>query len=62
MELRLEFEFELLEDEKQDVMDVEEIAKKDARIKKPYIGKQDKQFTSAHIKACRKILQALRRL
>lgn len=43
-------------------MDVEDISKKDARIKKPYIGKQDAFLTSAHFKACRKIYQALRRL
>jgi hypothetical protein len=35
--LRLEFEFEVLEDEKKDVMDVEDIAKKDASIKKPFM-------------------------
>jgi hypothetical protein len=33
----LEFEFEVLEDEKKDVMDVEDIAKKDASIKKPFM-------------------------
>lgn len=62
IKLRLEYEFESLDDEKQDIMDVEDIKAKENRIMKPFISKQDPTFTSAHFKAARKILVALKRL
>ena len=60
--MRLELEFEKIDDNMQDVMDVEEIRKKQTRIKSSYLLQQDDGFTSAHIKAARKILKALKRL
>lgn len=60
--LRIELEFENLDQKMQDVMDVEEIKRKESRIKKSYVTKQDEMYTSAHIKAGRKIMQALKRL
>jgi hypothetical protein len=45
-----------------DVMDVEDIKRKESRIKKNYVTQQDDMYTSAHIKAGRKIMQALKRL
>ncbi len=62
MKMRLELEFEKIDDNMQDVMDVEEIRKKQTRIKSSYLLQQDDGFTSAHIKAARKILKALKRL
>lgn len=62
MDLRLELEFESIDDDKQDVMDVEEIKRKETGIKKPYLAKRDQTFTTAHIKAGRKIMQGLKRL
>jgi hypothetical protein len=43
-------------------MDVEEIKKKESRLRKGFHTKKDEQFTSAHIKAARKILIALKRI
>jgi hypothetical protein len=62
MDLRLELEFESIDDEKQDVMDVEEIKRKEVSIKKPFLAKRDSTFTTAHLKAGRKIMQGLKRL
>lgn len=59
--LRLELEFENINDEKQDVVDVEDIKKKEARLLGAYIKKQDLNFTSGHLKAARVILKELRR-
>jgi hypothetical protein len=43
-------------------MDVEEIKVKETRVRRAFISKQDPTFTSAHFKAARKILIALKRL
>lgn len=43
-------------------MDVEDVKRKEQRIKKAYQVKRDEAYTSAHIKAARKILAALKRL
>jgi hypothetical protein len=43
-------------------MDVEEIKAKETRIMRPFVSKKDTTFTSAHFKAARKILVALKRL
>jgi len=59
--LRLELEFEQIDDNMKDVMDVEEIRKKQNRIKSSYVLLQDDGFTSAHIKAARKIMKAMKR-
>ena len=59
---RLELEFEELDDEKQDVMEVEEIKKKWDSVMKPFLSGQDSSLTSAHLKAGRKILAGLKRL
>jgi|LauGreDrversion4_2_1035121.scaffolds.fasta_scaffold278762_3 hypothetical protein len=58
----MELEFEELDDDKQDVMEVEEIRNKYKGLMKGFLSKQDQSLTSAHIKAGRKILAALRRL
>lgn len=62
MKLRLELEFEKIDDNMQDVLDVEEIRKKQTRIKSSYVLQQDDGFTSAHIKAGRKIMKAFKRV
>lgn len=43
-------------------MDVEEMKDKENRIRKSYLQRKDSSYTSAHIKAARKILQGLKRL
>lgn len=60
--MRLELEFEQIDEKMKDVMDVEEIRKKETRIKSSYVLLQDDGFTSAHIKAARKIMKAMKRL
>lgn len=40
-------------------MDVEEIKEKQTKVRRGYLSKMDDAFTSAHIKAGRKILQGL---
>jgi hypothetical protein len=58
----LELEFENIDEQMHDVMDVEEVRKTESRIKKPYQTRQDENYTSAHIKAGRKIMKALIKL
>jgi hypothetical protein len=60
LRLRLELEFEHIDDEKQDVMDVEEIKEKERRQKKSYEAEKDLIYTSAHIKAARRIMTGLK--
>jgi hypothetical protein len=60
--LRLELEFETLDEERKDAMDVEEIKMKEQSIIKGYLHRQDESYTSAHIKAGRKIMAALKRI
>lgn len=55
-------EFERIDEEKQDVLDVEEMKITEDKLMKGYKIKQDEGFTSAHIKAGRKILNALYRM
>ena len=43
-------------------MDVEEIKMKEQSIIKGYLHRQDESYTSAHIKAGRKIMAALKRI
>lgn len=59
--MRLELEFEHFDDEKQDVMDVEEVKRKDAKLRRGFDRSKDESYTSAHIKAARKILAALKK-
>jgi hypothetical protein len=60
--LRLELEFETIDEERKDAMDVEEIKSKEQRMMKGYVMHQDESYTSAHVKAGRKIMLALKRL
>ena len=43
-------------------MDVEEVKMKEQSVIKGYLNRQDESYTSAHIKAGRKILTALKRI
>jgi hypothetical protein len=43
-------------------MDVEEIKAKETSLKKKFIQKQDPKYTSAHMKAARRILASFKRL
>ena len=43
-------------------MDVEEIKDKEKRLRKSYEQDKDLTYTSAHIKAARRIMQGLKRL
>lgn len=45
-----------------EVFDVEEIKRKESKIKKAFWQQQDDMYTSAHIKAGRKIMQALKKM
>jgi len=58
----LELEFEQIDQEKNEVLEVEEMRNKEDRLLHDYIGKKDEMFTSAHLKAGRKILHALKKL
>ncbi len=60
--MRLELEFENIDDKRQAVMDVEEIKDKEKRLRKSYEQDKDLTYTSAHIKAARRIMQGLKRL
>jgi hypothetical protein len=51
--LRLELEFETIDEERKDAIDVEEIKFKEQRIMKGYVTQQDESYTSAHVKAGR---------
>jgi superfamily II RNA helicase len=62
MLLRLELEFENIDNQMLEVLDVEEIKRKESRIKKAFWQQQDDLYTSAHIKAGRKIMQALKKM
>ena len=62
LQLRLELEFETIDDERKDAMDVEEIKFKEQRMMKGFVNQQDESYTSAHVKAGRKIMAALMRL
>ena len=62
LQLRVELEFETLDEERKDAMDVEEVKMKEQSIIKAYLHRQDESYTSAHIKAGRKILAALKRI
>lgn len=62
LQLRLELEFETIDDERKDAMDVEEIKFKEQRMMKDFVNQQDESYTSAHVKAGRKIMAALMRL
>jgi len=59
--LRLELEFEQIDQEKNEVLEVEEMKHKEDRLLHDYIGKKDEMFTSAHLKAGRQILYAIKR-
>ena len=59
--LRLELEFEKLSViEMQEVLDVQMLQYEEQTIMKPYMDARDKHYTTAHLKAGRKILQAIR--
>ncbi len=60
LQFRVELEFEQLESEMREVMDVELIRLMEMRVCQPYIEGKDEEYTTAHMKAGRKILQALR--
>ncbi len=62
LKLRLELEFETLDEERMDAMDVEEVKLQEKSIIKGFLSRQDESYTSAHIKAGRKILTALKRI
>ena len=62
LQLRLELEFETIDDERKDAMDVEEIKFKEQRMMRGFLNQQDESYTSAHVKAGRKIMAALMRL
>ena len=59
--MRLELEFEQFNDDRMQALDVEEVRKKQLKMRKSYNNQQD-EYTSAHIKAGRMILEALKRL
>ena len=42
-------------------MDVEDVKRKETKLLRHYINKQDAIYSSAHLKAGRKILDALRK-
>ena len=59
--LRLELEFEKLSViEMQEVLDVQMLQFEEHKLMKPYLTEIDQNFTTAHIKAGRKILQRIR--
>ena len=60
LQLRLELEFEKIDDDRQGVLDVEEIKKQENKLLATYIQKADSGLTSAHLKAGRKILNGFR--
>ena len=62
MQLRLELEFEVLELQMRDCLDVELVRMNEEAKMRPYNEARDVEYTSAHIKAGRVIMQALRRL
>lgn len=62
IQMRMELEFEKLDHQKKDIYDVEEMNMVERKVLRGYKSKQDEGFTSAHIKAGRKILQAMHRL
>ncbi len=62
MQLRLELEFEALDMQRRECLDVEMIRMSEDTRMKPFEEFRDHEYTSANIKAGRKILEALRRL
>eukprot|EP00347_Sterkiella_histriomuscorum_P005312 403357086 len=62
IQIRLELEFENYDVQRKDVLAVQDIKKKELNIKKNVLFKQDNHLTSAHVKAGRKIYQAMQRL
>ena len=62
MQLRLELEFEVLDLQMRDCLDVELVRMNEEAKMRPYNEARDIEYTSAHIKAGRVIMQALRRL
>ncbi|CDW88224.1 voltage-gated ion channel superfamily [Stylonychia lemnae] len=62
VQIRLELEFEMYDEQKNDVIAVQDIKKREYNVKKYLFNKQDDNLTSAHVKAGRKIYQALQRL
>ena len=62
MQLRLELEFEVLNLQMRDCLDVELVRMNEEAKMRPYNETRDIEYTSAHIKAGRVIMQALRRL
>lgn len=60
VELRLELEFENIDAQLADVMDVEMVRISENNLMKSYGEIRDADYTSAHIKAGRKIMQAMK--
>ena len=58
--LRKEFEFENIGEKAMDVLDVEEVQKREYHLVKGYKDKADPFYTTAHIKAGRLILEHLK--
>ena len=62
MQLRLELEFEVLDMQMRECLDLEIVRLNEENVMRPYIKTRDHEFTSAHIKAGRTILSALKNL
>lgn len=62
IDLRLELEFETIDVQLREVMDVELLRISENSLIKSFSDVRDAEFTSAHIKAGRKIMQAMKRL
>lgn len=62
VEFRIELEFEHINDELKDVMDVELLRISENSMMRSYNDIKDADYTSAHIKAGRKIMVAMKRL
>ncbi len=61
-QLRLELEFEVLDMQMRECLDVELVIANEEKILQPYVEDRDHEYSSAHIKAGRTILYALRNL
>lgn len=59
LRLRFEFEFERINEDLREVLDVEEIRAKQEKIMKPYCVHHDNFWTTAHLKAGRKIAKVI---
>jgi len=58
----LELEFEMLDMQLRDCLDVELVRMNEEALIQPYLAQRDHEYTSAHIKAGRTIMQALKKL